>query len=120
MADDRDQFLQTLFAEVTHDLGGKEFTARVVAQTGRWKYQVVAIAAFITLILVTCAWFFTLPLQEFAFLITQALTITLVDMGDSWLAWLLAPVNNIASLIVISVKAIRVVRKKMLGVSYSN
>ena len=40
------------------------------------------------------------PLQEFALLLAQGLTTTLIDLGSGWLALIFAPINNIASLIV--------------------
>ena len=44
----------------------------------------------------------------------------MIDLGDSWLAWLFSPVNHIAGLLVLSVKAIRVGRKKLLVASYAD
>ena len=49
----------------------------------------------------------------------QALTTTLIDLGDGWLAWVFSPVNNIAALLVLFVKAIRVGRKRIIGASYA-
>ncbi|MCH7816334.1 MAG: hypothetical protein IIC60_07175, partial [Proteobacteria bacterium] len=63
---------------------------------------------------------FALPFQELAALIAQGLTISLMDLGDSWIAWVFAPINNIASLLLLSVKAIRVFRKKIINASYAN
>ena len=63
---------------------------------------------------------FALPFQELAALIAQGLTISLVDLGDSWIAWVFAPINNIASLLLLSVKAIRVFRKKIINASHAN
>lgn len=119
MTDDRDPFLQTLFAEAQHDLDAEAFTSQVMAQTRSRRYRTLAGLACAALILAAVAWYLAIPL-EFAQLITQLLAITLVDLGDSWLAWLFSPVNNIAGLLIISVKAIRVARKKIMRASYAN
>ncbi|MDP7357226.1 MAG: hypothetical protein QF828_02225 [Pseudomonadales bacterium] len=119
MTDDRDPLLQTLFEEAGHDLDGGAFTARVVAQTRILRYRAVVGLSSVALMLAVGAWFFAVPV-EIAQLITQVLTISLIDLGDSWIAWLLSPINNIASLVVLSVKSIRVARKKITGASYAN
>ncbi len=119
MTDDRDPRLQALFAEAQHDLDGEAFTANVMAQTRFLRYRSVAPWIFVALMLAAGAWFLAIPL-EVAQLIAQSLTTTLVDLGDSWLAWVFSPINNIASLLVISVKAIRIVRKKITSTSYAN
>jgi len=119
MTDDRDLILHTLFAEVQHELDGDEFTARVMAQTRSLSYRVTVAWICAGLVLATCTWMLAIPL-EVAQLITQALTTTLIDLGDSWVAWAFSPVNNIAALLVLLVKAIRIVRKKITNASYSN
>ncbi len=119
MTDDRDPILQSLFADAQHDLDGEAFTARVMAQTHKQKYRVIAGGLVVAIVLAASAWIFALPLQELAQLIAQVLTSSLVDLGESWAVWVLAPVNNVASLLVLSVKAIRVIRKKIIGASYA-
>lgn len=118
MTDYRDPLLQTLFAEAQHDLDDEIFTARVMAQTRNLKYGVIAGFFCVTLMFAACAWYFAIP-QELAQLVTQVLTTSLIDLGDSWLAWLLAPVNNIGSLLIIGAKALRVAWKKIVGASYA-
>ncbi|MCZ6501053.1 MAG: hypothetical protein O6945_00900 [Gammaproteobacteria bacterium] len=120
MTDDRDPLLQTLFAEAQRELDGEAFTAHVMARTRSQRYQVIAGWFGVALVLAACTWLLALPIQEFAQLIVQGLAITLIDLGDSWLAWLFSPVNNIAGLLVLSVKAIRIIRKKIIGASYAN
>ncbi len=120
MTDNRDPLLQTLFAEAHHDLDGEAFTAHVMAQMRRRRYRIVAGWVGVALLLAAIAWLLALPLQEFALLISQGLTRSLIDLGDSWLAWLFSPVNKIGSLLVLIVQAIRIVRKKIIGVSYAN
>jgi hypothetical protein len=122
MDDERDPILQNLFAESQHDLDGEAFTASVMARSRFSRYQRIlpwiggALALAVSLLLL-------IPLQEFGVLIalffTDILTITLIDLGEGWLALVLSPVNNIASLIVLGVKALRMGRKKIIGGSYA-
>ena len=118
MTENQNSRLQVLFAEAQSDLDGEAFTARVMAQTRRLRFRAVALI-FATLVLVTGAWFFAPPLQEFTLLVAQGLITSLFDLGDGWLAFFLSPINNIGSLLILSVKAIRIGRKKIIGASYS-
>lgn len=119
MTDDRDPLLEALFAEAQHDLDGEAFTAHVMAQTRFVRYRVFAPWIGVALMLAGGAWFLAIPL-EVAQLIAYGLTTTLIDLGDSWLAWSFSPVNNVAALLVLAVKAIRIGRKKIIGASYAN
>ena len=118
MSEDQDPLLQQLFAEIRPEVDGRQFTAGVMARTrflrirqiAPWVAGVLLIAAGASLLV---------PLQEFTLLISQALSITLIDLGESWAAWVFSPINNVASLIVIGVKAIRMGHKKITRISYA-
>ena len=120
MTDDRDPLLQSLFAEAQHDLDGEAFTAKVMARTRILRYRGAAGWICLALVLLACSWLLAIPLQGFAPLIARGLDTTLIDLGDSWLAWLFSPVNSVAALLVFSVKAIRIGRKKIMGASYAD
>ncbi|MFP6826809.1 MAG: hypothetical protein VB977_11985 [Pseudohongiellaceae bacterium] len=60
---------------------------------------------------------FRTALLEIAQLITTALSITLVDLGQGWI---FSPINNIASVLVLAWKAMRIIRNKILNASYAN
>ena len=123
MSEHRDPVLQTLFDVDKKNLNNQDseaFTARVMAKTRSLRYWLAGILGVVALIFLICVWIFEIPLQEVVQIITQALGTTLFDLGDSWVSWVFTPVNNIASLLVLSVKAVRVIRKKVLGVSWSN
>ena len=120
MTEHRDPLLQTLFAVDQidqNDLDAQAFTARVMAKTRKIIYQLAGVLAAVALVLLICVWVFAIPLQEVVQLVTQAVSATLFDLGESWVSWVFAPVNNIASLIVISLKVIRIVHKKVLRAS---
>ncbi|MCZ6889646.1 MAG: hypothetical protein O7H39_14230 [Gammaproteobacteria bacterium] len=119
MTDDRDPVLKSLFAESQHDLDGEAFTARVMDRTRYLRYRTLAVWGSVGLALAVGASLFAVPLQT-AQLIAEVLTTALIDLGDGWLAWVLSPVNSVAALLAVSVKAIRVCRKKIITASYAN
>lgn len=123
MTEHRDPLLQTLFAvepTVQDDRDAQVFTAGVMARTRRLIYKVAGVLAAVFVVLLLCIWVFAIPLQEVVQLVTQTVSATLFDLGDGWVSWVFAPVNNIASLIVISLKAARMVHKKILRASYTS
>jgi hypothetical protein len=71
-----------------------------------------------TLLVTGITWFLAVPL-ELAQLIAQALTTTLVELGEGWLAWVFSPINNIGALLILTVKAIQRARKRIVGVAYA-
>jgi len=121
MTNNQDQLLQSVFAEARQDLDDEVLTSSVMAKTRRVLFMLVAGALSLAIILLAGFWLiFGLPLLEFAVLISQFLTMTLVDLGEGWLALVFMPVNNIASLVVITVKAIHLGWKKLIGASFAN
>jgi hypothetical protein len=120
MTEARDPVLQSLFDQPRHVEDNQEFVARVVARTRRLRYQLIGALAALALMLLAGAWVLSIPVQATVFSITQVLTTALFDLGESWTAWLLAPVNNIASLLIISLKATRMVWKKIKSATWSN
>ena len=121
ITDYQDQLLQSAFAEARQDLEDETLTKRIMAKTRRVLYMLAAGVLTIAVVLITTVWLvFGMPLLEFAVLISQFLTMTLINLGEGWLALVLMPVNNIASVLVISAKAIHLGWKKILSASFSN
>lgn len=121
ITENQDQLLQSMFAEARQDLDGEAITSKVMAKTRRVLYMLAAGVLSIAAILVVGAWLiFGMPLLEFALLISQFLTMTLIDLGEGWLALVFTPLNNIASLIIFGAKAIHLAWKKLLSASFSS
>jgi hypothetical protein len=121
MTSNQDQLLQSMFAEARQDLDGEALTARIMAKTRRLLYLLATGGISLALVLLVGAWLlFGIPLLEFAVLISQVLTMGLFDLGEGWLALVFMPVNNIASLVVITAKAIHLGWKKVIGASFAN
>lgn len=120
MTEQRDPFLETLFAEARQELDGKVITTQVMARTRSVKLLLLAGGVSAALILVAGArLIFSIPLFDFAVLISQVLATPLFTLGEGWLALLLLPLNTIASLLVILFKALRIFQKKSAGMSIS-
>jgi hypothetical protein len=114
MTEELDPRLQSLFVQARQDLDGEAFTALVMARTRYARYRLPAVYTVIVLALVACALLLTPSLQEFSLLVARALTASLIDLGDGWLAVVLSPVNTIGSLLIIAAKAVRVGQKKIM------
>jgi len=117
MTDDRDPWLETLFAQAQPDLDADSFTTRVMARARYQRYRLVAIWGVVALALTLCAWVLGIP-QQFARVVVEFLTIPLYDLGGGWLAWAFTPVNNIGSLLVLAAKLARVMLKKARRASW--
>ena len=119
MTNNQDQLLQSVFAEARQDLDGEVLTARIMTKTRRMLYLLATGGITLALIVLAGVWLiFGIPLLEFAVLISQFLTMGLLDLGEGWLALVFMPVNNIASLIVIAAKAIHMGWKKLVSASF--
>jgi len=118
MSEDREPLLQELFAEIHPELDAQKFTAKVMARTRLLRVRQMAPWLAAALLIAVGA-SLLVPLQDFALLLSRVLSITLIDLGESWAAWLFTPINNVASLVIIGVKAIRMGRKKIMRTSYA-
>lgn len=120
MTNNQDQLLQTVFAEARQDLDGTAFTARIMSRTRKFLYLLALGGIAVAGILLTGAWLiFGMPLLEFAVMISNVLTTTLIDLGEGWLALVFMPINNIASLVIITARAIHLGWKKISGASFT-
>lgn len=118
MTEFRDPMLETLFDEANRELEGERITASVMAGTRNRLLRMAVITVTSSLLVLLIAWyFFAMPLLEFAVLISQFFTNPIVDFGDGWLALALLPVNNLASISVLSTKLAMLAWKKLTGTS---
>ncbi len=116
MADERNPTLEALFAEPAAELADDAFVNEVMTQTRIRKYWLLASLASAALIVVLVAWTYSEPALQLARMLTQALTVSLFDVGDGWLAWILLPVNSVAGLLVLIAKAARMAWKRIFGI----
>ena len=126
MTETRDPLLLSVFEKSRQDLDGAELTANVM---GRKDYDSVLdkmrlgdgtlLPIPITLgVTAPAAWtLIGTSLLEFAVLISQFLTNPLIELGEGWLALVFLPVNNLASILVLSGKLALMGWKRLTGAS---
>jgi hypothetical protein len=118
MTEYRDPALEELFRAAQRDLADETVTERVMAGTRQRLVRMAALALAGSAVVLLVAWYlFAGPLLEFAVLISQFLTNPLFDLGTGWLALVFLPVNNIASILVLSGKLSLLAWKKLTGSS---
>lgn len=118
MAEFRDPNLESLFAEAKRDYEGEAITEQVMAKTRNRLVSKAAAGTAFSLVVMLAAWHvFAGPLLDFAVLVSQFLTNPLVDLGEGWLALVLMPINNIASISVALGKLSLMAWKSLTGTS---
>lgn len=121
ITDNTDQLLQSAFANARQELDGEALTKRVVAKTRQMLYLLATGGIALALLLLAGVWLILgMPLLEFAVLISQFLATNLIDLGEGWLALVFMPVNSIASLVIVTAKAIHMGWKKINGASFTD
>lgn len=120
MNENRDPRLQDLFARSQQELDGEAFTKSMMARTRFQRYRAPILLSGIALVVAICTLLFTPSLLEFVLLVTEVLTRTLLDLGNGWLAWVFLPINNIASLLILSGKAMLMGWKSISRAGYTN
>ncbi len=99
MTTERDSAVQTLFDVAKHDLAEEPFVTRVMSQVDNLRRRTVIGWIAVGLVLVACAWLLAAPVQDAVQLLAQALSLSLFEVGDRWIANLMAPINSVAGLV---------------------
>ncbi len=115
MTEDRDPFLQSLFDDSRLEPVSEEFTSAVVSRTYSLRNKLITVAVGLIVILLVYTWFYGAPGQGLALAMAKFLSTSLIDLGNSWAALILAPINSIAGLLAITFKLLRSFSKKILG-----
>lgn len=120
MSNERDPRLQALFVGADETLEDSEFTQQVIQRMHRHKVQWLFAIAVAAIALLAIATQFLLPLQSIVLVLTQALNIELIDLGNSPASWILAPINNLATLLIILGKGMKMSWEKIRQFSYTS
>ena len=107
MTENRDPTLQKLFTHARQDLPGEAFTTEVMTRVDRLKRQRALSRFGIDLLLVLCAWLLAEPLQSAVYQVMPSLTSSLIQLDNHLLAELLLPVNNVLSVLTLTLIALR-------------
>ena len=116
MTDTRDPALLELFDNARQEFDGQDMTAKVMVKTRNRLATMAAAAATVSLLVLLISWYiFSMPLLEFAVMISQFLTNPLFDLGEGWIALIVLPINNFASIGVLLTKLLLMGWKKLTG-----
>lgn len=114
MTEERDSTLQSLFAIASKDPADDAFTDNVMARIDRLRRRAVVGWSGVGLALLICAWLVAAPLQGAVPLVTQALPWATVDIDNSQIARVFAPVNSIGGIVVLALLGLRLAYRKLL------
>ncbi len=112
MIDNCDPNLQLLFEDATEDLSEESFTKKVMKRSRFLRYLIPGLFISIASVLIIFSIVISPSLQEFIKITNQLVTVDLIDVGEGTPAVLLDPINNIAALLVIGLKMLRVLYLK--------
>ena len=99
MTDERDPALQALFAEAEQDLPAEDFAVGVMERIEAERKMTALRWLLGAVTMLACAWLLAAPVQEAVVLLTQGLSVTLVDLDNRLLAQVLSPVNSVAGIV---------------------
>jgi len=115
MTVDRDPNLQDLFDAARQDVPEAPFVAGVMSRVDNVRRRAAIVWIGIGLVILTLLWLLAAPVQDAVQLLTQALSISLVDLGDRWLARIISPANSVASLVALGLLGLRAAYRKLFS-----
>lgn len=114
MSDDRDPFLESLFAQTSVELNEDNFIERVMATVEKRRRNILIGRIGFVVLLVVLDLLLSAPLQNSVGAVTQALSTSLLDISNEWLAVIVAPLNSIAGIIGMLLLGLHTIYRKMV------
>lgn len=99
MSDERDPLLESLFAQADVEVQANDFDAKVMAKVERRRRNVLVGRVALVALLIAFEFLLSAPLQNSVGVVTDALSASLLDIGNEWLAVIVAPLNSVAGLL---------------------
>jgi hypothetical protein len=99
MGDERDPLLESLFAQAKFELNENDFGERVMASVEKRRRNVLIGRIGLIALLVAFDFLLSAPLQNSVGAVAEALSTSLLDISNEWLAVIVAPLNSIAGVI---------------------
>lgn len=99
MTTKRDPAILELFNVAEQDLAGEKFVARTMSRVDHLRRRSLVGWILVGLVLLAVGWLLAAPVQDAIQLLTQSLSISLVDLGDRWIAKMISPANSVAGLV---------------------
>lgn len=94
MTKELDPAIETLFRASADELTNGSFTEHVMAEVEQRRRRAMIVWGVVALVLLVCAWFAVLVLQDAVFVLSQILPPQIIDLGDNIGASLIAPLNS--------------------------
>ena len=117
MTEQRDPLLQALFAESQGIATDDKFTESVMMKTYALRQKLIATGIIVSLLLILYTVLFGAPLQDFAILNAQFLSTNIINIGESWVALLVSPLNSLAGLLTLLFIGFLILQKKLRLIS---
>ncbi len=114
MSDERDPLLESLFAQASDELNDIDFVETVMAQVAKRRRNVLLGRIGLVLLVVAFEFLLSAPLQNTVGIATQALSTSLLDVGNEWLAGIVAPLNSVAGLIGMLLLGLHSIHRKLV------
>ena len=114
MRDERDPLLESLFAQASDELNDIDFVENVMAQVAKRRRNVLLARIGLVLLLGGFELLLSAPLQNSVGIITEALSTSLLDIGNEWLGFIVAPLNSIAGLLGMLLLGLHTLHRRMV------
>ncbi|MGI9203498.1 MAG: hypothetical protein ACR2Q3_05790 [Woeseiaceae bacterium] len=114
MNDARDPFLESMFVQAEQNLADDDYIKQVMDRVEKRRRNVLAGQFALILLLVVFELLLSAPLQNTVGAITQALSESLLELENEWIALLFAPMNSIAGLIGIMLLGMQFLYRKIM------
>jgi len=99
MSNDKDPLLESLFAETAYEPVDDDFNAEVMANVDKRRRNVFIGRVAIVALLVVFELMLSSPMQHSVSIMTEAMSTSLFEVNNEWLATAIAPLNSVAGLV---------------------
>lgn len=99
MKDERDPALEALFSNAAQQSPNGDFADRVMSQVDNRRRNVLIARLSVVVLIVALELLLSAPLSGALGVIAEKLSNPLMDLGDSWLAQLMSPLNSVAGVV---------------------
>jgi len=114
MNDERDPWLESMFVQANRNLADDDYIRQVMVRVEQRRRNVLIGRLALVALLVVFELLLSAPLQNTVGAITQALSATLLELENEWVALVFAPLNSIAGLIGIMLLGLQFLYRKMM------
>ncbi|MGI9234806.1 MAG: hypothetical protein ACR2RD_14325 [Woeseiaceae bacterium] len=114
MSNERDPVLESLFAQADVELNKNDFAGQVMAMVEKRRRNVLLGRVAFLALLVAFEFILSAPLQNSIGAATEAMSMSLLDVSNEWLAVIVAPLNSIAGLLGVLLLGLHTIYRRMV------